>query len=154
MATLAVDEDMREILSVVRPETQQISLQPIAVYVEGILIRAREESKRARTMEGQAFEEFNAYLFAYRKEGAMVAGDWVRLVNNRRQYNQADKKELDRLAAVRRAEEEEREAWEAIFRFQKESGEKAAAVQQKLTLASRRRAEFAEPPSISAPQMN
>ena len=93
-------------------------------------------------MEDQAFEELDAYLFVYREEGEMVTGDWVRLVNNRRQYNQADKKELDRLAAVRRAEEEEREAREAIFCFQKESGEKAAAVQQKLTLASRRRAEL------------
>lgn len=110
--------------------------------VEAQLQRAREEGKRLRALEDEAFESLDAYLYSYGDEGQEIAGDWPRLVENRRQSLRAGKRELERLAEVRRAEREEREAREAVVRFQRESEERASELQKKLNEAARRRAQL------------
>lgn len=111
------------------------------VDVEAYLHHAREEGKRLRALEEEAFEYLDAYFFSYGSEGQEVAGDWPRLVENRRRSLKAGTRELERLAEVRRAEQAEKKAREAVLQFQQESAARAAELQRQLTEATRRRAQ-------------
>ena len=110
--------------------------------VEACLHKAREEGKRLRALEDEAFGHLDAYLYYYGAEGHEIAGDWPRLVDNRRRFLKAGKHELDRLAEVHRAEREEREAREAVLHFQRESQAQAAELQKRVNEAARRRAQL------------